>query len=197
MVVDLRLQLGKLPCHVHLERNGAARRRYISVAGSGSAIELDFSSEPGIIHKGADSLVADPDWDHSPRPLAEMLGSFLAAAGGAPADPRLDLGPALHACALSDSIWPAYLTQLGEWLSKALANRVSLDDELRYALSEILYGGRRLGEDELDEHFRRLHSVASGAPGSNELSLMIRSLTHRNGGKSTAESAAARDQAET
>jgi predicted dehydrogenase len=102
-VERLALDAGALPVDVRLQRAGSARRRLVEARAGGALLTLDFSTEPGFITgPGGEQEEADPSWSTRPRPLAAMLGAFLAWAGGGPKDPRLEPAAQLQACRLAD-----------------------------------------------------------------------------------------------
>ena len=101
-VERLGLDAGTLPVDVRLQRAGNARRRVVEARAGGKLLTLDFSTEPGTIAGPAGVEEADPSWSTRPRPMAAMLGAFLAWAGGAPKDPRLEPATQLQSCRLAD-----------------------------------------------------------------------------------------------
>lgn len=101
-VERLSLDAGPLPVDVRLQRAGNARRRVVEARAGGKVLALDFSTEPGTIAGPDGAEEADPGWNTRPRPMAAMLGAFLAWAGGAAKDPRLEPATPLQACRLAD-----------------------------------------------------------------------------------------------
>jgi predicted dehydrogenase len=68
------LAAGDMIGTVTLERDSDRRRRMIQLSAHAS---LDFSSEPGTMTIGTETMTADPDWANSPGPLARQLRYFL------------------------------------------------------------------------------------------------------------------------
>jgi predicted dehydrogenase len=101
-VERLGLDAGSLPVDVRLQRAGDARRRLVEARAGGRLLTLEFSTEPGTIAGPAGEEEADPAWNTRPRPMAAMLEAFVAWAGGAPKDPRLEPATPLQACRLAD-----------------------------------------------------------------------------------------------
>ena len=148
---------------VHLERDGADRRRVLRAAAGGEPHELDFSIEPGTLRSGSCVSSGDRDWDTRPRPVACMLRAFLTWAAGGHYDVRLDVGPALQTCVLMDRTMGSYYSQLASWLSMKLAVHTTVDEDLRYALSELLQADRRLTAAELIVDINETRRRFSGA----------------------------------
>jgi predicted dehydrogenase len=139
--VELDLVVGQVRCGVQLVRNSEQRRRLIEVAvgvGRTELLQLDFSTEPGIITWREEALVGDLEWGERPRPVAQMLTAFLQWAAGGDADARLDVELGVRACAMIDQAVEAYRAALVPWISARLDSRSRVDEDLRYALNEIL-----------------------------------------------------------
>lgn len=101
-VERLALEAGDVPVDARLQRSGRERARVLEARAGGGVLTLDFSSEPGTVTAGGRVEDADPLWLKAPRPLEAMAAAFLAWAGGAPKDPRLEPGTSLLACRLAD-----------------------------------------------------------------------------------------------
>lgn len=67
-----------------------------------------------------------------------MLGTFLGWAAGGPSDPRLGLDMALAASSLGDEVGLVYRRIQLSWIATRLAGVKPVDDDLRYALEELL-----------------------------------------------------------
>ena len=138
--LGIELKLGNIPCAIELVRNGKTRKRVIEVATQQKKITLDFSGEPGTIISGSEPICADPDWDVTEKPVSRMLGAFLQAAAGGVRDERLNVEIGLRASRLIEQVSALYSSALLSWLSGKLLMIESDDDnDLRYALSEILH----------------------------------------------------------
>lgn len=154
--ITVPLSLAGQSCQVVMQRNGAARRRCITAETGAGRVTLDFSKEPGIIRQDGVQRGADPLWDTAPRPLGSLLAAFLAAAAGAPADPRLSLDTGLAACGIAAAIKPAYDTAMLAWLTDRLRLATEPDGDLQYALAELLQHDGRLDEPEMQRRVQRL-----------------------------------------
>jgi len=136
--LELDLMLGDVPCNVQLVRNGDQRQRIIEVATEKEMLQLDFSSEPGSIVSGSTTMNGDPDWEGKSRPSVRMLTAFLQGAAGIERDSRLNIEIGLRACQVIDQTSAMYRSALMPWLIERLASPQQVDEDLRYAFSEIL-----------------------------------------------------------
>lgn len=98
---EIEMSLNGRPCLVRLARNAEKRVRLIQAVAGTQRYELDFSTEPGRITRGADSESGDPDWAGRPSPLTQLVRRFLEGLPGV-GDQRLDPRLALLACQLTD-----------------------------------------------------------------------------------------------
>jgi predicted dehydrogenase len=160
--LDLELVAADVPCTVRLERNADRRRRVIRVRAGGADLHLDFSSEPGTITRGSSSFTGDRDWESGAHPVARTLAAFLRWAAGGELDHRLDIGTGLRACRIIDQVTGIYRLAVMAWLSSRLATAVSVDNDLRYALSEFLQSEGPLSATELDCRINRLTARFAG-----------------------------------
>lgn len=182
--VRVPLSVGPWPCSVTLERNGSARRRRIVVTGSRAVGTLDFSSEPGTIHIGSATWVADPMWSRGPRPLASLLGAFLGAAGGGPRHHGLSMDTAEASCVIVDTLRDSYEAQRTAFLVEHLRAGAPLDRNLSYALAEVLQSSGRLSSEILAGEMDRLRQAARGAS-AQDCRLLLASLKDRGISKSS------------
>lgn len=136
MQTDLRLQVGRVPVFVTLARHANVRGRVIEVQTATERLVLDFSAEPGSIIAAGKESNGDPEWDAQPRPVARMLGSFLACAAGAAPDDRLAAASAVDECRIADRALQTYHVRQSEWLATRIGD--PLDEEIRYAIVERL-----------------------------------------------------------
>jgi predicted dehydrogenase len=171
--LELELLVGDIPCSVELVRNGERRQRVVEVAASGRALQLDFSVEPGTISCGSTTSDGDPDWSARESPLALMLRAFLGWAARGQFDVRLDTEIALRACRLIDQTLTLYNAALLPWLMTRLAHLGDADDDLRYALGEILQFRGLLSAAALDREIERLRAQFARAPDAGWLSTLI------------------------
>ena len=154
--LELELSAAGVPCTVRMERNSDRRRRKIRAVAGVETLELDFSTEPGVIVRGFSSVTADPYWGSRRRPAACMLAAFLEWAAGGRYDERLAVGPALQACKVIEQVSGLYLSALIPWLAARLAESGTPDEEVRYSLTELLQADGLLSKGELD---RRIDTV--------------------------------------
>lgn len=153
---DLEIDTGHVRCTASIERDASERRRIVRAQTAGRTYQLDFSAEPGTISWPDETRVADPDWHTRPRPLARMLTAFLAWAGGAGKDERLETHMALQACRFSDDVAAQYRRDAAPRIAAGLASPEPVDRDLRYALAEVLQADGRLPAGELDRRIRAL-----------------------------------------
>ncbi len=158
----LELVLGDVPCSVKLIRNADRRQRRIEVVTRGKTLQLDFSSEPGTITVDSKTINGDPDWDVKKRPAARMLGAFLQWAAGGAFDSRLDVEVGLKANQVIDQVACMYREAIMPWLIARLASQGPMDDDLHYALSEILQSEASFSEVAVDRQIERVLQQFSG-----------------------------------
>lgn len=168
-MLELELMAGSISCTVRMERNAKQRRRLLQATAAGETFELDFSTEPGIIGHGSSITTGDPHWDSRMRPAARMLAAFLEWAAGGERDGRLDMDPGLQACKIIDQTREKYRSALIPWLSGRLAAQGSVDEDLRYALAELLQADGPLSTEELDRQIAKVTTRFSGADGARWL----------------------------
>jgi predicted dehydrogenase len=161
--VTLDLMLGKVTCRVHLARNATGRRRTVEAVTVATALTLDFTREPGLIQENGATVPADPEWNTAPRPVSRMLSAFLAWIAEGRLDQRLDIGPGVRACEMIETVAALYSASVLPWLRTRLGTAATLDDDVRYALAEMLHAG---GPPKGEEGEARLRGilVALGAP---------------------------------
>ena len=160
--LEIELMFGDTPCHICLERNSDDRRRFIEATVESKTIRLDFSKEPGIISDGAVSMVGDPDWDRRQRPVAQMLTAFLKLVVSGEYDSRLNMGIGLRACQVIDKISDKYGSAMKPWLLDRLSSNRAIDDDIRYALHEMLQSEGRLLPSIVDKQIESIWQQFSG-----------------------------------
>jgi len=175
--LELELAVGGVPCSVQLVRNGERRQRVIEVAASDRVLQLDFSVEPGRIGCGPTTLDGDPDWNVRESPLGLMLRAFLRWAAGGWFDRRLDTEIGLRACRLVDQTLPMYHAALLPWLTARLTHPGNADEDLRYALGEILQFRGLLSTAALEREIERVRDQFAKAPDTKWLSALISART--------------------
>ena len=135
--VEIELMLEGVFCSVNLARNSNVRKRIINIM-SDQHLQLDFSQEPGVIKKESLNITGDEKWDLDIKPVAQMLSAFLVQSAGGKADLRLDIDLGLEANKLIDETLLSYNNSMISWLKSKLIAPVIIDDDLQYALREIL-----------------------------------------------------------
>ena len=167
--LKLLLKSGEVPCQVQLERNGDRRVRFIEAFTEGGAYKLDFAVEPGMILGPNQTTIGDPEWNAGSRPLATLLTAFLTWAAGGAADRRLHLAVGLQSCELIDAISTRYQAAQASWIKNKLASADEPEDDLRYAIAEILQIDGRVPESDITrriEHLRIRPDESTGRCGS-------------------------------
>lgn len=134
---ELRMKVASLPCSITLARNADTRRRMIDVEDTRGQLRLDLSEGSGRILDRQEELDNHPMGTRS-GPLAPMLRKFLECAADGIADDRLSPATAIQDCRIADQILPVYRRKQAEWLAGRLQRQ--FDPDIRYALSELLYG---------------------------------------------------------
>jgi predicted dehydrogenase len=142
--LELKLLLGNTPCIIWLERKSDQRRRLIIAKAEQKMLRLDFCKEPGIITDGFRTVVGDSDWDFKQHPVARMLTAFLKWVVSGDYDSRLDINIGLRTCQVIDKIADEYHSAMKSWLADRLSSAALIDDDIRYALYEILQCDGRL-----------------------------------------------------
>ncbi|MDP2750984.1 MAG: hypothetical protein Q8O31_00015 [Rhodocyclaceae bacterium] len=117
------------------------------------------------------TLSADVTWGAT-RPLASLLKAFLVAACGGPIDPRLSLDTALQACDLIETTATSYQATVLPWVVETLAAGASVDDNLRYALNELLQADGPLSAEVLETQIGRLRARFDAPHPGTELSAL-------------------------
>ncbi|MDA2928581.1 Gfo/Idh/MocA family oxidoreductase [Acidobacteria bacterium AH-259-O06] len=167
--LELELMLGNVPCSVQLVRNGDRRERIIEVAAEKKTLQLDFSREPGTIISGSMTMNGDPDWEVMSRPATRMLTAFLLWVVGEKFDSRLDIEIGLRASRVIDQTWGMYRSALMPWLIARLPYIGQIDDDLRYALTEVLHFEGPLSTTAMEQQIERLRQQFSGTDGTRWL----------------------------
>jgi predicted dehydrogenase len=157
---------------VHLIRNGIARRRVIAANGKDESLTLDFSQEPGTIFSRSQIIEAYPDWATSKKPLSRMLEAFFDAAIMGRSDERLGTSVGLRATCLSEEMLPLYHAAQSQWLAQSLLVAEENDQDVRYALREIVLSADShampVSEDELSRLFQDIKSYVKAPSGREQ-----------------------------
>ncbi|MDF1827362.1 MAG: Gfo/Idh/MocA family oxidoreductase [Legionellaceae bacterium] len=160
----LQLLFGRSTCVIELERNSKQRKRFVEIEyDDRQKLQLDFSTEPGLIYDGDDCCSAALDWEIAQRPMEKMLRAFIDSASGGAFDPRLDSCLGLSAAELIDHVKKDYERMQVAWLTERLAGHSeNISEDIKYALSEILQRSERLSEDELSQRLTGLRMTFDG-----------------------------------
>ena len=153
----IEAQANGRPVSLLIARNDEGRQRRIEVETDDGVATLDFADEPGFIDIAGRRVNGDPRWDTALRPLGTMLSAFIAAAEGAPLDPRLSPDRAIASAALADAVRGRYIAHQVEWLERRRGQ--ALDPALQYALAE--FGSNEAGN--ADSISKAWPTIASSA----------------------------------
>lgn len=164
--LELELMAGSIPCTVRMERNAKRRQRLVHAFVGGEMFQLNFSTEPGTICRDSSTMTGDQYWDSRKRPVARMLIAFLKWAAGGERDSRLDIVPGLQACKIIDQTLEMYSSVLMPWLIAKLATPGTVDEDLRYALAELLQAEDPISTVELDRRLNTLTGRFYGTEGA-------------------------------
>ena len=133
---------------------------------------MDFSREPGTITSGSTTIDGDLDWEVKRRPAARMLKAFLQGAAGGELDNRLNIEIGLRASQVIDQTSALYRSALIPWLIAKLASPEAVDEDLRYALREILQSEGSLPEGAIEQQIERVRQRISGTDATNWLRVL-------------------------
>ncbi len=154
--LEIALRVGNIPVSVELVRNGDRRQRIMEIVAGGETLRLDSSQEPGTITRGLATAVADFEWETGQRPVARMLTTFLNWAAGGDEDSRLAPDLAVRASRIIDQVGREYRSVVYPWLRRRLAGGNPVDDDLHYALSELLQADGVLPAPAIEGKIERL-----------------------------------------
>lgn len=161
--IELEFMLNDLPCFMRLVRNGDTRKRIVDVETDQQRTTLDFSNEPGTITHGSSIINADPGWDSAIRPSAKMLATFLTSvAACGEFDERLDIDIGLNANQGIDEVATMYDSALLPWLLAKLNSLECIDEDLRYALREIILSNGPLPPQVVDAQIEQIKQAFVG-----------------------------------
>lgn len=168
--IEVQCMLGDIFCSLKLIRNGSVRRREFEVV-TDQVLKLDFSKEPGFIHKGDNIICSDKKWDIDKRPAEQMLSAFLTQAVTGNIDNRLNIEIALRANKLIDSVSNYYNQSLLSWLKTSLPLQILVDIDLQYALREIIFfkGNFPINVDMCIENIKQAFSGQDAEKWQNQL----------------------------
>lgn len=170
--LNIELMLDDIPCSVQLVRNGDRRQRIIEVTAGQKMLQIDFSSEPGKIISGSETMDGDPDWGQGSRPSAMMLKAFLRGVAGGELDSRLNIEMGLQANQVIDNVAAMYRSAQMPWLVKKLTSSEQVDDDLHYALREILQAEGPLQASVIEKKIEQVRQQFSGSPDADWLKVL-------------------------
>ena len=98
-----------------------------------------------------------------------MLTAFIRWVACGDRDNRLDTDAGLQACKIIDQTAELYRSQQTPWLIGKLSEAGTVDDNLRYALSELLSAEGPLSVNEIDYQIENVKTCFSGANGAKWL----------------------------
>lgn len=170
--LHIEFMLDDIPCSVQLVRNGDRRQRIIEVTAGQKMLQIDFSSEPGKIISGSETMDGDPDWGQASRPSAMMLKAFLRGVAGGELDSRLNIEIGLQANQVIDNVAAMYRSAQMPWLVKKLTSSEQVDDDLRYALREILQAEGPFQASVIEKKIEQVRQQFSGSPDADWLKVL-------------------------
>jgi hypothetical protein len=170
--LHIELMLDDIPCSVQLVRNGDRRQRIIEVTAGQKMFQIDFSSEPVKIISGSETMDGDPDWGQGSRPSAMMLKAFLRGVAGGELDSRLNIEIGLQANQVIDNVAAMYRSAQMPWLVKKLTSSEQVDDDLRYALREILQAEGPFQASVIEKKIEQVRQQFSGSPDADWLKVL-------------------------
>ena len=110
VLIDYRL--GDQDVRITLKRNSRHRKRTLVFSNAGRKVELDFSTEPGLVSVNNNALCCvDPTWKNNPKPIAAMLRSVMTFFEAEEEDPRLSVSTSVLGNDLIDSVVDSYVSQ--------------------------------------------------------------------------------------
>lgn len=155
--VTLDILANHIPCRIILTRNGKSRKRLMNVNTETKVLKLNFSKEPGTIYDGLIEINGDNEWGINKSPLESMLKAFLKSVSNNIFDERLNIEIGLKSLKVIDCAMIEYKKKQFAWLIDDLTinysnhQRISLNENIFYALSEIFQSKRALNLEELNK----------------------------------------------
>jgi hypothetical protein len=136
--INLEFSLNGIPCFVYLERGSDKRNRLIEV-NSDKSIELNFTTEPGIIKVNSVIINNNCNWEKENWPIARMLRGFFKKIDNGIYDRRFDINYGLNVCELTEKIYEQYLPTQRMWLKDTLKtiDRIEEYEDVKYCINEL------------------------------------------------------------
>lgn len=160
------MRLDDIPCVIELFRNGDLRERIVEVENESGLFQLDFSMEPGIAFRDSVPLPETLLFSacRTDRPVSSMLDAFLrcAVARSEPCDDRLESELGLMAARLSEQIAEDYEGEQKKWLHAAFSACDEMNDDIRYALAEILHVSGPCRSESVNQMIQAVVSTFAG-----------------------------------
>jgi hypothetical protein len=135
--VNINIESSGIPIEICLIRNGSQRTRIVEILVEEKKNTLDFSTEPGIIKLGNKKISGDLNWDHEPKPLKQLLSSFLSGANDKQFDRRLDFKFGVQFSKLIDDLLRIYKKSQLKWIINSIESENVLNQDLVYAINEL------------------------------------------------------------
>jgi predicted dehydrogenase len=124
-----------IQCHVAVQREAQMRCRHLAIEfTSGQELAIDFTSEPGEITLGPDTICGDPHWAETERPLLKQWKNFFARLGQS-ADNTSSFLQSMGSVSLAQSANDLLKRQQISWLASQPVSK--LNDDVTYAIGEI------------------------------------------------------------
>lgn len=136
--LNIDFSVDEISCHIQLARNSDYRRRVIEIDCGGKVIKLDFKNEQGTISINSIVINNFQDCTIKCRPSERMLSAYMHGAVTGKYDSRLNVDIGLRANMIIDQVLSLYNYKQKTWLTDRFSEDISIDDDLHYALSEIL-----------------------------------------------------------
>ena len=156
--VKVKLKSREINLDIVMVRNGKKRQRVMEVLADEKKLKLDFSDRSGIIYEEGETIIVNPD-PKERGPLSKMLIEFLKSANKEKLDSRFNTEIGLVANRLIDEIMPLYKTDQLNWLSSKLVKCPSVDDEIKYAITELFNYKEEPPKQVIDREVQKLKKV--------------------------------------
>lgn len=172
---EIKLLINEVICMIKLNRNADERVRKIFVSSETCDLDLDFSMEPGKIKINDSETLELVKWGFEERPLPLMLKAFLTGSTTNTFDERLDCRIGLLSNEVIDSVTAKYRVKQRNWLLGELDEFKSLDEDLKYALTELFQIDHYLETKEINT---KLDALENGTYKSNDLKKLVQQLNN-------------------
>ncbi len=172
--VCISLKVGKIPCKIQMIRNAHDRKRIVELGIGTNRVKLDFTEEPVtfFLNQKIDQIKSHNIKEQRPSEL--LLEAFLNAAAGKEIDQRLNAEIGLRASELIEKINKIYKPKQIQWLCNKLSKKIILDEDLRYALTELLQASKPMPDKDIEIQINNLIKLFSGPLGNAYIKKMER-----------------------